>query len=716
LEKIVHLVFNAHIDPVWLWPWQAGLDEVLATCRSACDRLDAHPDLVFTQGEAWAFYQIEQIDPELFERIRAYVRQGRWEIAGGWWIQPDCNLPSFWGFEKQIALGKRYLEERFGFFPRVAYNIDSFGHAATLPKLLRQFGQDFYVMMRPQEHEMPLPARLFRWRGFEDGPEVTVFRIARAYTTRDITLEHVQAVLSELPEGIEHTMCFVGLGDHGGGPTELQIAWCRAHATAIPGWRMVFSSPSRFFEAVSSQRERLPLVTGELQHHAIGCYSVYRPIKTAVRKAEHRLRQAELVLSAEGLKSETSKEWHERAWRRVCFAQFHDTLGGTCIPSAYPAILEQVGAAIADAEEALHLRLRKRLQTFPEDSCQRIVAMNASDSPFEGYLEHEPWLDWQTWPSDTSLLDETGRPIPFQLMEPEACSYGLTRLLFRTSLQPNEVRTVARIVPHGTAAETLPGVTTEGEAIQNDRGVRFDGEHLQFNHSLSLQAPYCVLLEDPTDTWSHGIDRYATQPMAQVQWGAPILLDRGPLIGSLYREGQLGASPLRAEWRVYAGEAFVELRLSLCWMEPRKVLKLVVPLPRPAVRRYDGIPGGWLERANDGAERPIRDGMLMVLEDGSQVGVVCPDVFAADATSELIRLTLLRNALMAHHDPHPGRPVRVELSDKGTHLFRFRFFCWENRPTASVEESTHQLDTHALMLHRPPLLADLTRGMRRDAR
>ncbi|MGB9624407.1 MAG: alpha-mannosidase, partial [Phycisphaerae bacterium] len=147
----VHLVFNAHIDPVWLWPWQSGVDALLSTCRSACDRLDRHQDLHFTRGEAWAYNEIERIDPALFERIREYIRAGRWHVGNGWWIQPDCNGPSAFGLDQQIKLGKEYCLARFGFFPRTAYNADSFGHAASLPGLLRANGQDRYVFMRPQE-------------------------------------------------------------------------------------------------------------------------------------------------------------------------------------------------------------------------------------------------------------------------------------------------------------------------------------------------------------------------------------------------------------------------------------------------------------------------------------------------------------------------------------------------------------------------------------
>jgi alpha-mannosidase len=152
----VHVIFNAHLDPVWVWPWQSGLDAALATCRSACDRLDANPDVVFSRGEAWVYQQIEDLDPALFARIRRHVEAGRWEIVGGWWIQPDCNLPNGFAFERQIALGLDYFREKFGTAPRIAYNVDSFGHSAALPGLMRAAGQDRYVMMRPQHHEMNL--------------------------------------------------------------------------------------------------------------------------------------------------------------------------------------------------------------------------------------------------------------------------------------------------------------------------------------------------------------------------------------------------------------------------------------------------------------------------------------------------------------------------------------------------------------------------------
>ena len=94
MAKTVHLVGNAHLDPVWLWPWQEGYQESKATFRSALDRMREFPDFIFTSSSAAHYAWVEESDPDMFEEIRARVREGRWVICGGWWVQPDCNIPS----------------------------------------------------------------------------------------------------------------------------------------------------------------------------------------------------------------------------------------------------------------------------------------------------------------------------------------------------------------------------------------------------------------------------------------------------------------------------------------------------------------------------------------------------------------------------------------------------------------------------------------------
>ena len=703
----IHLISHAHLDPIWLWPWQAGLDEALATCRSACDRLDANPDLFFSQGEAWVYQQVERTDPALFEQMRSHIEAGRWEIVGGWWIQPDCNLPTGMGMQRQIELGKQYLLDRFGTFPAIGFNVDSFGHAATLPDLMHRAGQHGYIMMRPQEHELPLPSRLFRWRGHEEGPELVTFRIAQSYTTRDMNLDHVRAALDGLPAGIEHTMALVGIGDHGGGPSEQQIAWIREHEHSIEGARLVFSTTQHFFEAIAPYRDALPLVTGELQHHAIGCYSVQRSTKVALRRAEHLLAQAERVLDDDPNPEPLSAERMTLGWQSVCFHQFHDTLGGTCLPSAYRQVDDDLGGAAATGDRLIHTGLRRLLNDLPDDPCQRLVWYNASAVEFDGFLECEPWLEWSPWDPNWRLVDERGENVGYQLMASEALMDGLGRLVVKQKISPGQIRVlrIDRAASHGRSAspDRPAGTKGTGTIVGAGTEVCLDQEHPSMRlGELPLPLPRLDLIADHTDTWSHNVDRYGRAPIAPACFDRPVIQDHGPWLASLVQVGIVGESEACMHWRAYADASHVDLLLRVHWKAKHRLLKLTLALPDRLVRSDDGIMGGHLTREPTGAERPLQDWTLAHLANGRRLGVVCPDVYALDATSAALRFTLLRSPLMAHHEPHPGNPAGGVFADQGVHTFRFRLL-----PDATAV----QLAAHALQLQQPPLYADLTRGM-----
>ncbi len=105
----IHLIGNAHLDPVWLWRWQEGFAEIKATFKSACDRLDEYPEFHFTSACASYYKWVEESAPDLFERIRKHVAEGRWEITGGWLLQPDCNIPSGESFARHALYSHRYF-------------------------------------------------------------------------------------------------------------------------------------------------------------------------------------------------------------------------------------------------------------------------------------------------------------------------------------------------------------------------------------------------------------------------------------------------------------------------------------------------------------------------------------------------------------------------------------------------------------------------------
>ena len=155
------LVGNAHLDPIWQWKWQEGSAQAKATLRSALDRMKEFPDFRFVCSSAVVYEWIEEFAPDMFEEVKQRVREGRFIVVGGWYVQPDCNMPGAEGFARQSLYSQRYFYEKLGVTAKVGYNVDSFGHNAMLPQILKKSGMDNYVFMRPGQHEKEMPAELF---------------------------------------------------------------------------------------------------------------------------------------------------------------------------------------------------------------------------------------------------------------------------------------------------------------------------------------------------------------------------------------------------------------------------------------------------------------------------------------------------------------------------------------------------------------------------
>ena len=138
--KKIHLVCNAHLDPVWLWPWNEGAAEAISTFRTAADFCEKYDGLVFCHNESLLYEWVEEYEPHLFERIKKLVKKGSWKIMGGWYLQPDCNIPSGESFIRQIKTGRDYFSEKFGVKPETAVNFDPFGHTRGLVQILKKTG------------------------------------------------------------------------------------------------------------------------------------------------------------------------------------------------------------------------------------------------------------------------------------------------------------------------------------------------------------------------------------------------------------------------------------------------------------------------------------------------------------------------------------------------------------------------------------------------
>lgn len=697
--KTVHMIGNAHLDPVWLWGRPAGVDAALATVRSACDRLDEFPEFVFTCSSSWLHEQVERIDRELFRRVRKHAAEGRWQPVGGMVIEPDCNLPSAESFRRQLEHGQRSFQERFGRPARVGYNIDSFGHNAYLPRFLREAGINTYVFMRPGPHEKRLPANLFRWRS-PDGAEVTAFRIAGSYTTRTADIrDPILRALADLPAGIEHTMCFFGVGDHGGGPTREQIAWILENRESLPGVRLVLSHPQAFFDAVADRVEQLPRVEGELQHHAIGCYSVERRIKTALRLAEARLTRAEQVaslLDPEGF----SRAPLADAWGDVLFNQFHDILGGTSLYAAGSRAAAELAEAAARAEGVSTALTRRAVRKHARPGVHKIIALNPSAEVFSGLVAHEPWLDFGGENTPFVLREPDGTPVLFQRTRGEALAPGAAGLLMSLSLPPGEFRTILLEKTEAAPPAASTPLRVDRKNLTNGLlTVRFDRAVL----SVGEWEIRMELWEDPTDTWSHSAgNRFPPGKLREVEFlQAPRVLEEGPLRAAVLTCGTFGSSRVWCRVMMPADEPVVQLRFSVLWGEVRKLLRLRLTPPGGIADRTDLVPGGPLVRPVDGSEYPLAGGLVVAAGD-SRLGICAPTVFSGSVETDAVNLTLLRSPFAAHHDPVPAaRHVDQPVCDQGVHEFELDFRGGPDTNIAQVADRSRRLQS-------PPLVWDLT--------
>src|SRR5215216_4591677 len=414
------MIGNAHIDPVWLWQWQEGFHEVKASFRSALDRMKEFADFVFVASSA-AFYEwVEQSDPAMFAEIQQRVNEGRWGIVGGWWVEPDCNIPAGESFVRHGLYAQRYFKEKFGVTARTGFNVDSFGHAGTLPQILKKSGIDYYVFLRPMPHERGLPARLFWWQS-DDGSRVLTFRIPFEYLSWGKDMEtHARRCADEMKEPVDEFMCFYGVGNHGGGPTIDNIESIhRLDADPEFPARLACSTPEAFFEVAETKGWSLPIIQSELQHHASGCYAAHSNIKRWNRLAENRLLAAEKlsVVAANWEEAPGASPRHPdqfaRAWKDVLFNQFHDIMAGTSLEAAYDDARDAYGEALAIAGRALNQATQSiawKIGIRLEEGVRPLVVFNPLTWPVKANVE----IESSRLKPEAALMDESGQMIPYQ--------------------------------------------------------------------------------------------------------------------------------------------------------------------------------------------------------------------------------------------------------------------------------------------------------------
>lgn len=685
-QKKVHLISNAHLDPVWLWRWQEGFSEVLATYRSALDRLSEFPDLKFTSACACYYEWIEEACPEMAAEIKQRIDEGRWEITGGWYIQPDCNIPSGESFARHTLVGQNYFKEKFGVTARSGYNVDSFGHNGAIPKILRASGMDRYVFMRPAAQEKTLPDA-FKWSS-DDGSTVTTYRIPHMYCISPGREHYIDEIKSRTSDGNER-MAFVGVGNHGGGPTVRLIN----NINARNDKDLKYSTTDAFFSNLDESK--LPTVDEELQHHAIGCYSATSEIKKNNALCEDGLYYAEAlsVMAEKLVKAKYPEESYEHAWKNVLFNQFHDILCGCCIKSAYDDARLLHHEALSIAEREINLAMQKIAQnidtvhgdvTPPDIDGGRmwrhatlgspVVVFNANPFETESVIKIEG--------SVVRVIDPQGENVPVQRVRAERTNCNEDRWCKAfVAKVPALGYKVYRAFFDGETAKEEELVFTTGVTLESDvLSVRFDektGEIASVIDKISgkelLSAPLGNVLLDETDcdTWAH--NKITLGPGVGA-FGAPSfrVIESGPLRATVEVSQRYGESKLVRRYSLVKGVREVRADVSVDFHEKHRALKLCLPCGDEVTA---AIPYGTTKRKTIEKEFPFSRWLAT-----KGLAVAFDSKYGYDSKDGYVRVTVLRTPVFADH--FGTRDEHCEYTDQGLTRFGYVLFPFEGNADA----------------------------------
>ena len=523
-RKKVHLIANAHIDPIWQWEWEEGAACAISTFRTAVEICEENPDFVFCHNESLLYDWIEKFDPALFARIKALVAQDRWHIMGAWVDQPDCNMPSGESFIRQMRLGKGYFMKKFGKTSTCAINLDPFGHTRGMVQLMKKAGFDHYIICRPDPKEVPMPNDdCFIWKGY-DGSEVTV-RWTNGYSSSlgKVDTSKIEPTLKEYANA-DPGIILWGVGDHGGGPSKEDVKIIKRLMQEHTDVELVHSTPDAYFAQREASGKPMQVVEKDLNPFAVGCYTSAHPIKDAHRRLEDMLSYTEKICAhaAQMGLMEYPKEELEQAEYDACLCEFHDVLPGSSMESAEKS-------AVRTLEHGLEIVSRLRTRAFfllsasqpkPKPGELPVMAYNAQPYPVTGEFTVEFMLHDQNWEAYQTLprIYQNGVELPSQV-EKEASSLSLDwrkRVCFRATLQPMsitrfDINLEMREQPH------LPTCPEDEEAFLFDNGemeVRISKKtglitDYKVDGKPCITAPiYPTFVQDNCDPWGMTVDRF----------------------------------------------------------------------------------------------------------------------------------------------------------------------------------------------------------------
>jgi alpha-mannosidase len=690
-----YYIGNTHIDHTWLWNWTEGYDEVKASYTAALERMDEFPEFVFTCSATLHYRWLEENEPKFFAQIQRRVKEGRWQLAGGWVVQSDNNAPNGESFCREGLYGQRYFRSRFGKLARTGYCVDSFGHNAQLPQILRLQGMDGWLHFRPDHNELKLPAGPYRWVGI-DGSEVVACRPPGWYcTVSGGFAKRMEEGVREHAKAYPEVLCFYGVGDHGGGPTIADLESIRAYRRKHPEYEYRYGGLDEFYRR--AERRDLPTVKGEIQYAYRGCYTSHSAIKSLNRRCEARLAMAEWAAALASMTQGAPYPVEEaaRAWEDVLANQFHDVMGGTCTRVAMEESVFRYAGVMEAADRIRHFGFKHVTDAFnrraprPYKESLAICVGNSLSWDRRDPVEFCPFAPGRDI-SSPGVVDGAGQAVEFQKIAHAFGAAGVENSMLMTPEVPAGGAAIFHVVDQPEAVPVKTDLKATPDALENSRWrLRLDAKTgtirslMDKKHGVEIvprrkRADDLLVIKDLGDTWGTKRDEFrdvvGSFTNARVR-----LLERGPLRARLEVRRRYKLCTAYELISLYRDLDYVDFQLEVIWNDELKTAKMAFPLALSNARSLYEIPYGAIKRPANGEEYPMQNWVLVrgraKTKGGGNVpysvGIAADTVGAADVlagpTGAELRLTLLRSPVYGYYSVDdivstPDRPI----IDKGT--------------------------------------------------
>lgn len=701
-EFTIHAVGNAHIDMAWLWPWTETVEVVRNTFQSVLDLMREYPDFKFTMSSARTYEWMEEKYPEMFKEIGQRVKEGRWEVIGGMWVEPDLNMPAGESLTRQILVGKRYFQKKFGVDVKIGWNPDSFGYNWQLPQIYKKSGMDYFVTQKLLwAHEFTtFPYKLFWWQAPDGSRLLTYFPhdyaggINGPSMSKDLSI-WAPSMYGEKLDGAE-VMHLYGVGDHGGGPTREMLdaaGELMSPRTVYP--KLQLGTASDFFNDLDKKLPtmKIPVWDGELyfQYHR-GVFTTQAETKRRIRRTEEMLLDAEKFASLALLDGQQyPQEEMERAWKRLLFDHFHDIMPGSGIGVNYLDARRDLLDVRRAGQEVLEHSLREiAAHVNTEAAGVPVMIFNSLSWPRTEVMEVEAQLPSPA--KQIEVTDSAGKLAESQLLSIDPETHRAHFLLAATmpayGYKTYFVKAAVKAVPNQMSLSATRD-TLENESLR----VKIDPQSGCMTSLLDKRDQTEALARPETDTGGpkkmvcgNLLQTFVDKPKQWDAWNIDAdfedhysnldqadevsLVEKGPLRAIIRIKKHFQNSTFIQDVTMYPGVERVDVKMQVEWHEKHILLKVAFPLSAHNDRATFEIPYGTVERPttrNTPAERAQFEVPALSWADISDhkhgFSLLNDSKYGYDAKGNVLRLSLLRSP--AWPDPH---------ADEGHHEFTYSLY------------------------------------------